>query len=56
VAGSVTTLDDGSAVSLTVDTSGLASPPANGTYTVITGISSLYGTAGTAERLLLAID
>ena len=49
----VTTIDDGSGMLVTVDTTGLSNPPADGAYVSITGVSSLL--AG-GERLLLAID
>ena len=48
-----TTLDDGSGVTVTVDTSGLTTPPADGEYVTLTGISSI---APGGDRLLLAID
>jgi hypothetical protein len=48
------TVDDGSGVTIRVDTTGLASQPTG--YAVLTGISSLNGTAGSATRLVLAID
>lgn len=48
-----TTLDDGSGVTVTVDTSGLTTPPANGSYATLTGISSIQPGGG---RVLLAID
>ena len=48
-------IDDGSGVSLRVDTTGAPSVPTTG-YVLVTGISSLNGTSPTAERLILAID
>lgn len=48
-------IDDGSGVSLRVDTTAAPTTPTSG-YVTVTGVSSLYGTAGSAERLLLAID
>jgi hypothetical protein len=49
------TVDDGSGVSVRVDTSGAPSVPTTG-YAVVKGVSSLYGTTGSATRLVLAID
>ncbi len=48
-------IDDGSGVSVTVDTSEDPNVPTSG-YVEVTGISSLYGTSGSATRLVLAID
>jgi len=48
-------IDDGSGVLLRVDTTAAPSIPTSG-YVTVTGVSSLYGSAGSAERLLLAIN
>ncbi len=48
-------IDDGSGVSVRVDTSEDPTVPNSG-YVEVTGISSLYGTSGSATRLVLAID
>ena len=47
-------IKDGSGVSVTVDTSGLTTQPTG--FAAVTGISSLTGSTGSAERFVLAID
>ena len=49
----ITTIDDGSGVALRVITSALTTPPTNGEYVTLTGISSI---APGGSRLLFAID
>ena len=48
-----TTIDDGSGVTVRIITNGLTTPPADGEYVTLTGISSIAPGGG---RLLFAID